>query len=91
MYGKIQPLNLFIFYIDGKKQNKKSFLDLGCGLGRHTVLFAANGFDVSAFDISENAIERTSSWAHELGLNINIKQGDMLNIPFDDESVCATE
>jgi SAM-dependent methyltransferase len=70
-----------------KKQNKKTFLDLGCGLGRHTILFAANGFDVSAFDISDNAIERTGAWAKEMGFDIVIKQGDMLNIPFDDESM----
>ena len=70
-----------------KKQNKRTFLDLGCGLGRHTVLFAANGFDVSAFDISGNAIERTGNWAKELNLSIVLKQGDMLNIPFADESM----
>ena len=70
-----------------KKQNKKTFLDLGCGLGRHTILFAANGFDVSAFDISDNAIERTGAWAKEMGFDVVIKQGDMLNIPFDDDSM----
>ena len=70
-----------------KNQNKKTFLDLGCGLGRHTILFATNGFDVSAFDISENAIERTGNWARDLGLDIDIKLGDMLNIPFKDESM----
>ena len=70
-----------------KNQNKKTFLDLGCVLGRHTILFASNGFDVSAFDISEDAIARTSAWAKEQGLNINIKIGDMLNIPFDDTSM----
>ena len=70
-----------------KNQNKKTFLDLGCGLGRHTIFFAANGFDVSAFDISENSIERTGNWAKEMGLSVNIKQGDMLNIPFEDESM----
>ena len=70
-----------------KKQNKKTFLDLGCGLGRHTILFAANGFDVSAFDISDNAIERTGAWAKEMGFDVVIKQGDMLNIPFDDASM----
>lgn len=70
-----------------KKQNKKTFLDLGCGLGRHTILFAANGFDVSAFDISDNAIERTGAWAKEMGFDVVIKHGDMLNIPFDDASM----
>ena len=70
-----------------KNQGKKTFLDLGCGLGRHTILFASNGFNVSAFDISQNAVDRTGAWAKELGLNIDIKTGDMLNIPFDDESM----
>ena len=70
-----------------KNQGKQKFLDLGCGLGRHTVFFALNGFDVSAFDISENAVERTKNWANELNLNIDIKTGDMLDIPFGDESM----
>ncbi len=70
-----------------KNQQKRTFLDLGCGLGRHTIFFAMNGFDVSAFDISGNAIERTGSWAKDLGLAVNLKQGDMLNLPFADESM----
>lgn len=70
-----------------KNQGKQKFLDLGCGLGRHTIFFASNGFDVSAFDISQNAVDRTASWAKELGLNIDIKIGDMLNIPFENESM----
>lgn len=70
-----------------KNQGKKSFLDFGCGIGRHTILFGMNGFDVSAFDISENAIKRTLDWAKELNLDISIKQGDMLNVPFENESM----
>lgn len=34
----------------------KDFLDLGCGLGRHAILFGKNGFNVSCFDISADAI-----------------------------------
>ena len=56
----------------------KDFLDLGCGLGRHTVLFASNEFNVSAFDISENAIERTKNWIDELNLKASYKHGDMV-------------
>ena len=41
-----------------KSQDRKDFLDLGCGLGRHSILFGKNGFNVNCFDISENAIER---------------------------------
>ena len=70
-----------------KNQNKKTFLDLGCGLGRHSIFFRVNGFKVSAFDISQNAVERTIAWAKELDLNIDVKQGDMLEIPFENESM----
>ena len=42
-----------------KNQNKKQFLDLGCGLGRHTILFGKNEFDTYSFDLSKEAIERT--------------------------------
>ena len=78
-----------VFYLLSrwKNQHRRTFLDLGCGLGRHTILFAQNGFEVSAFDISDKAIECTTEWAKELKLNIDIRQGDMLNIPFADESM----
>lgn len=68
-------------------QGMKDFLDLGCGLGRHTILFGKNGFNVKAFDISEVAVEKTKSWAEEEGLTIETKTGDMLELPYEDSSV----
>lgn len=67
-------------------QGKKTFLDLGCGLGRHSILFGRNGFDVSCFDLSENALERTRKWAEEEALSFDYRQGDMLELPYEDES-----
>ena len=67
-------------------QSKKSFLDLGCGLGRHSIFFGKNNFDVSCMDISENAVERTKKWAEEEGLTFDYKVSDMLNLPYEDES-----
>lgn len=67
-------------------QGKKEFLDLGCGLGRHTILFAKNGFQTKAFDLSENAIERTKERAKKEGLTIDFKIGDMLHLPYEDDS-----
>lgn len=69
-----------------KDQNKKSFLDLGCGLGRHSILFGKYDFKVSCFDISEEAISRTKEWAEKEKLEFDYKIGDMLNLPYDDES-----
>ena len=62
----------------------KKFLDLGCGLGRHTILFAQNGFNVSCFDISEDAIDRTRKWCEEENLKVDYKIGDMLKLPYKD-------
>ena len=70
-----------------KNQEKKDFLDLGCGLGRHTILFASNDFNVKAFDLSEEAIKQTREWAESLNLNVDYKIGDMLKLPYENESV----
>lgn len=70
-----------------KSESKKTFLDLGCGLGRHSVLFGKNGFDVLCFDISQDAINRTKEWAENLGLKLDYAVGDMINLPYSDESI----
>ena len=68
------------------KQMKKDFLDLGCGIGRHTILFVQKGFNTSAFDLSEEAINTTKKWAEELNLKVDYKIGDMLNLPYENNS-----
>ena len=70
-----------------KMQGKKDFLDLGCGLGRHSILFGKNGFQISCLDLSKEALESTRQWAEEEGLQFLYAQGDMLNLPYDDNSV----
>ena len=69
-----------------RKQGKKDFLDLGCGLGRHTIQFAQAGFKTSGFDLSEGAVARTDEFAKREGLEIELKQGDMLELPYEDAS-----
>ena len=68
-----------------KVKGMTEFLDLGCGLGRHSILFGKNGFNVSAFDISIEAIERTRAWAENENLKFEYMQGDMLNLPYEDK------
>ena len=65
-------------------QGKKDFLDLGCGLGRHSMLFGRNGFNVSSIDISEEAVKQTREWAESEGLKFDYKIGDMLKLPYED-------
>lgn len=70
-----------------RAQNKTQFLDLGCGLGRHSILFGKNGFSVHCFDISEEAIFRTKRWAESEGLSFEYAIGDMLKLPYADGSM----
>lgn len=72
-----------------KSQDKKDFLDLGCGLGRHSILFGKNGFNVDCFDISKEAIEKTKEWAEKEKLQFKYKVGDMLSLPYDNNSLDA--
>lgn len=69
-----------------KKQKKKEFLDIGCGLGRHSIQFAKNGFDVNAIDLSKNAIDYAIKWAKYEKLLINFKKCDMIDLTFEKES-----
>jgi SAM-dependent methyltransferase len=69
-----------------KKQNKKEFLDIGCGLGRHTIQFAQNGFRVTSADLSEVAIEYASKWAKRQKLNVKFIHSDMLNLNFENNT-----
>lgn len=79
------------FYLVNRWQGLgfRDFLDLGCGLGRHAILFGKNGFNVSCFDISEEAIKQTKTWAESENLIFDYRVGDMLELPYLDDSFDA--
>lgn len=67
-----------------KGKGYSRLLDLGCGLGRHTVFFARQGFCVSAMDLSPEAVHSTEEWLKEDGIPAEVKMGDMLSLPYPD-------
>lgn len=75
-----------VYYLAHKwrEAGHKKLLDLGCGLGRHAVFFAQQGFEVAALDISAYGINHLRTWAEEERLTMDIRQGDMLFLPYAD-------
>lgn len=67
-----------------KEKGFERFLDLGCGVGRHSFLFAENGFSVSAFDLSAEAVRQVGAAAASRGLPIEAAHGDMIALPYAD-------
>ena len=62
------------------------FLDLGCGLGRHSIYFAQKGYEVNSVDLSDYAVNHLKSWADKEQLNIKVDVCDMLNLPFENDT-----
>ncbi len=57
-------------------------LDVGCGDGRHALYLASLGFQVDAFDLSKNAIEKINYLKQKNNLNIHTWICDVLDYPF---------
>lgn len=83
-YWKTPSIESYYLLSRWRDSGFTEFLDLGCGLGRHSVLFGKNGFHVHAFDISEDAVRRTRVWAESENLGLDYQIGDMLNLSYSD-------
>lgn len=59
-------------------------LDLGCGVGRHALLFARLGFEVSAVDMAEAGIAELLRGARAEMLEVDARVAPMTALPFAD-------
>jgi len=61
-----------------KEKKVRRILEIGCGQGRDTIHFSQLGFEVTAFDVSPNAIEFVNKTKESLGLkNLNVSIHDI--------------
>jgi SAM-dependent methyltransferase len=68
----------------------KRICDAACGFGAHTLVFASNGFEVSAFDVSVKAVELTTYGLRKFGYEgIDVKVASIMDTGYDDESFDA--
>ena len=77
-----------VYFLANKWSEKgyKKVLDLGSGLGRHSIFLGKQGFHVSAIDISKYGIEHLQEWAKNEELDIDARVGDMISLPYEDEA-----
>lgn len=69
-----------------KARGARRALDLGCGVGRHAMLLAAEGFDVEALDGSPAGLDVLSETAASRGLTVGVKHGNADALPYPDAS-----
>jgi ubiquinone/menaquinone biosynthesis C-methylase UbiE len=60
-------------------------LDMGCGTGRFTVPMAEHGADVTGLDISPSMLSQLEATARDRGARVSTCEGDMADLPFDDD------
>ena len=83
----LTPCEESYYYVEKwSREGRSGVLDMGCGLGRHALLFAKNGFDVTAMDISEEALSFLKEEAVKQGLNISCINANMESMPFPDNT-----
>lgn len=60
----------------------RRILDLGCGIGRHTVALTLLGFAVTATDISPSGVKTCAAWLVREGLSATLACHEMGTLPF---------
>jgi ubiquinone/menaquinone biosynthesis C-methylase UbiE len=71
----------------GEGLSGKRILDCGAGGAVPPLaLFHQHGFDCWGIDVAEEPLEKASQFCEEQGIDLNLRQGDMRRLPFDDGS-----
>ncbi|MBI5206876.1 MAG: class I SAM-dependent methyltransferase [Candidatus Firestonebacteria bacterium] len=80
-FNKIHPA-IPSFVNELKDAKLKYILDLGCGIGRHSIYLAKKGFLVSAFDKAEYGLKLTKELLEFQDLKADLKNHDINCFPY---------
>ena len=69
--------------------SKGRLLEVGCGIGVDSIQLAKCGFDVTAVDLTESALQVTKQFAARRDVNINFQLGNAEGLDFPDASFDA--
>ncbi len=67
-----------------RQADGRRVLDLGCGIGRHTVAMARAGLAVTAADVSPSGVATCAAWLAREGLSATTVRHEMATLPFPD-------
>jgi tellurite methyltransferase len=65
-------------------EGRTRVLDIGCGVGRHTIYLASRGFEVTATDNAPAAVAACRRNLEQAGLTARVLELDMREFPFPD-------
>jgi tellurite methyltransferase len=83
-YWGIEPSKMCLRVLDLLPPSRHlKLLDIGCGEGKDSVFFARNGYDVTAFDISDAGIEKTKRLAEKANVQVRVFKADILDYRLD--------
>lgn len=68
---------------------KKTILEVGCGNGRDSILFASAGLKVTSIDIVSEAIKLAKENAKTVGVKVDFQEGNVEELIFKDNSFDA--
>ena len=72
-----------------KEHNADSVLEVGCGNGRDSILFAKSGFLATSIDIVPKAVELAKANAKKSKVDVDVRVANVEKLPFDDASFGA--
>lgn len=81
-YPSEQVIRFLMRLIKKNKEKCYKALDLGCGVGRHLILFAENGLDSYGFDIAVSALKSAKKNLEANDLRADLNQGDLIDLPY---------
>jgi SAM-dependent methyltransferase len=77
-----KPRQVLVELVDSGKIKPCKTLDLCCGAGTNPIYLAEEGFDVTALDVSDEAVRYARDKAREANISIDLLVGSFLNLPF---------
>lgn len=80
-----KPREVLVELVDGGILRKGKALDVCCGLGTNAIYLAKKGFQVTAIDISQKAIEYAMKKAEAEKVTIRFMVRNFLELPFEGE------